>query len=205
MRSRPTPSCPLRSRSAGRGACALAIVLAAATVAAGEITPTRPLPPPSTPAAGSRLEVAPTLLWVVTDDAGRHETRVRYRPCVVAAGRPFPLDFSRAGERDAVRADVTVTRIDDDAQVVGWASHETQLGVTTDEAEPDAALHATTARRYVTSFRGRRALGRELVVPIGEDVDDRVSLVVVVRSTDAPTARCTNVPLGEAHPGASGP
>lgn len=186
-------------------ATVLALALGAPPIGAADTPGGTPAPSRTRPGGGARLEITPTLLWVVTDDAGRHETRVRYRPCVVAAGRPFPLDFSRAGERDAVRADVTVTRIDDDAQVVGWASHETQLGVTTDEAEPDAALHATTARRYVTSFRGRRALGRELVVPIGEDVDDRVSLVVVVRSTDAPTARCTNVPLGEAHPGASGP
>ena len=151
----------------------------------------------------ANVEVSPVLRWVITDSNGRHESLTRFRPCVVAQGRRFTLDFSRDDSFqspdslreekifDGLRAHMTVTLSNGVALVSGRCDWDEDLGVVASYYQDDESLHAQLLRDYSTRFRGTTALGHELHIGAGEDINDQVSLCVTFRETTARPSRFT--------------
>jgi hypothetical protein len=149
------------------------------------------------------VEVSPTLLWVVSDSAGRHETTNHYSPCVVSQGIPFTLDFSERGPmappawgwrqavREGVRAQCKVALSGTNAVFSGRTDYQTHLGVTSNYHEDDRSLRGVTLRSYSTVFRGTLALGREIRIHAGEDINNGPFLCLAFRSSAAPTSKFT--------------
>jgi hypothetical protein len=165
----------------GEGRAFLALLAAAMTAVAAE------------PARSGDIEVHPALIWVTTDDTGRHENRVEYAAQVVTSSvesdgividmsQPVGLLLDTPGAEqpvfDGVVLRLTVFQSGDSVQVSGRAEYETLLGVTSSHEDIDSDLHARTVRRYTTYFRGHAKLGRELRIQAAEDINDGVSVAL---------------------------
>jgi hypothetical protein len=171
------------------------LILAGSLLCGGMVGCTTPRSP--------RVEVAAAEHWVVTDSNGRHEYHCRYKPFVVAQGRPFMLDFSRpdsfqspdTGRRerysDGVRTRMTVTLSNTTAYVEGRCDYVTHLGVVRSYYEDNEALYAHDIRHYSTRFTGMTSLDHELRIPVGEDENDEPSVCVTFRETTAKVSRFT--------------
>jgi hypothetical protein len=157
----------------------------------------------------TNVEVSPALRWVRTDSTGRHESLVRFRPCVVAQRTKFTLDFSRHDSfespdssqdekvYDGLRARMTVTLSNGVALVSGRCDWDEHLGVVASYYQDEESLHAQLLRDYSTRFRGTTSLGHELHIGAGEDINDQVSLCVTFRESTSRPSRFTRESLDD--------
>src|ERR1039458_2202801 len=102
----------------------------------------------------SNVEVAPAVLWVTTDDSGRHVMTNRYASCVVSQGVPFTMDLAQHDsfttpdtERkehyfDGVLAKLIVSTYNTTAHISGRVEYHLHLGVTSSYTEDQKSLHA---------------------------------------------------------------
>jgi hypothetical protein len=155
----------------------------------------------------SNVEVAPAVLWVGTDDHGKHVITNRYAPCVVSQGVPFALDFSQHDsftspdtERrehyfDGLLAKIAVSASNTTAHVSGRVEYHMHLGGTSSCTAEQASLHRQTLRAYSTHFSGTTELGYQLRIGAGEDINNEPSLLLTFRTTTAPTSKFAPVLL----------
>ena len=158
----------------------------------------------------ANVEVAPAVLWVTTDDSGRHVTTNRYAPCVVSQGAPFALDFSQHDsftspdtERkehyfDGVLAKLSVSTSNTTACISGRVEYHLHLGVTSSYTEDQESLYGQTLRAYSTRFSGTAELGHQIRIGAGEDINDQPSILLTFWTTSAPPSKFTPVPLNDA-------
>jgi hypothetical protein len=159
----------------------------------------------------SNVEVTPSVVWVVSDDSGRHCTTNRYAPFVVRSGVPFTLDFSQHDsfrspdtdktERyfDGVVASITVTASNTTAVFSGRTAYQLHLGVTASYTEDDASLYGQTLRLYSTRFHGSSTFGHTIELRAGEDINDEPSVCLSFRQTPARISRFTGLLLDDSH------
>ena len=164
----------------------------------------------ATPKA-SNVEVAPTILWVTTNDSGKHVMTNRYASCVVSQGVPFTMDFSQhdsftspdTGRKehyfDGVLAKLTVTTSNTTARFSGRVEYHLHLGVTSSYTEDQKSLHGQTLRQYSTRFSGTTELGHTIKIGAGEDINNEPSVLLTFRPTSAPPSKFTPIPLDDDH------
>jgi len=149
------------------------------------------------------IEVTPAVFWTSTDDSGRHEITNHYAPFVIAQGVPFTIDCSQHDSFDSpdtqrgekyfsgVLAHLTVTVSNTTACFSGRADYQKHLGVTSSYAEDDESLYGHTLRTYSTRFCGTSALGHQVRIGAGEDINDQPSICLIFRQTSAPISKFT--------------
>ena len=159
----------------------------------------------------ANIEVTPAVLWVVSDDTGKHCTTNHYASFVVTPGVPFTLDFSQHDsltspdtERpenyfDGVLAHFIVTTSNTTAFFSGRADYQLHLGVTSSYTEDDESLYGQTLRSYSTRFRGTCTFGHTVQLGAGEDINDEPSVCLTFRQTSAPVSKFTGVLLDDSH------
>lgn len=147
------------------------------------------------------VEITPAVFWVTTDDGGRHEFTNYYAPFVVARGVPFTLDCSQRDsfespdtKRDekyfsGVFAHLTVTISNTTACFSGRADYQEHLGVTSSYAADNESLYGETFRTYSTRFCGTSALGHQVRIGAGENINDQPSICLMFRQTSAPISK----------------
>jgi hypothetical protein len=150
-----------------------------------------------TTSSHQNVEVTPALNWVFADSMGRHEIHCRYKPCVVAQGRPFTLDFGQTNSfesPDTQRAEnyfegvhtrMTVTVSNGVACIVGRCDYDSHLGVVDSYEEDGESLYGEAIRFLSTRFTGTTKLGHELRIRVGEDDENEPSVCVTFRETSA--------------------
>lgn len=161
--------------------------------------------------SASNVEVAPAVLWVTTDDSGKHVMTNRYASCVVSQGVPFTMDFSQHDsfispdterrERyfDGVLAELTVSTSNSTARIAGRVEYHLHLGVTSSYTEDQESLHGQTLRAYSTRFSGSTELGHMIKIGAGEDINNQPSVLLTFRATSAPPSKFTPLLLDEDH------
>ena len=159
----------------------------------------------------SNVEVAPALLWVTTDDSGRHVVTNRYASCVVSQGVPFTMDFAEHSSFtrpdtqtqehyfDGVLAELRVSTSNTTASISGRVEYNLHLGVTSSYTEAQESLNGQTLRAYSTRFSGTTELGHTITIGAGEDINNQPSVLLTLRKTSAPPAKFTAVLLDDAH------
>ena len=159
----------------------------------------------------SNVEVAPAVLWVTTDDSGRHVMTNRYASCVVSQGVPFTMDLAQHDsfttpdtERkehyfDGVLAKLIVSTYNTTAHISGRVEYHLHLGVTSSYTEDQKSLHAQTLKAYSTRFSGTTELGHTIKIGAGEDINNQPSVLLTFRTTSAPPSKFTPVLLDDHH------
>jgi hypothetical protein len=157
------------------------------------------------------VEVTPALLWVTTDDSGRHVVTNSYVSCVVSQCVPFTMDFAehssftspdtRRQEQcfDGVFAELKVSTSNTTAWISGRIEYHLHLGVTTSYTDDLESLHGQTLRAYSTRFSGTTELGHTMRIGAGEDINNQPSVLLTLRTTSAPPSKFTAILLDEAH------
>jgi hypothetical protein len=157
----------------------------------------------------SNVEVVPAVLWVTTDDSGKHVMTNRYASCVVSQGVPFVLDFSQHdsfaspdAERveryfDGVLAELSVSTSNSTARISGRVEYHLHLGVTSSYTEDQESLYGQTLRAYSTRFSGTTELGRQIRIGAGEDINNQPSVLLTFRTTSASPSRFTPILLDD--------
>ncbi len=160
---------------------------------------------------GSNVEVAPALLWVTTDDSGRHVVTNRYASCVVSQGVPFTMDFAEHSSFtspdtqtqeqyfDGVCARLTLSTSNTTASISGRVEYHLHLGVTSSYTEDQESLSGQTLRAYSTRFSGTTELGHTIRIGAGEDINNQPCVLLTLRATSAPPSKFTAVLLDDAH------
>jgi hypothetical protein len=157
------------------------------------------------------VEVTPALVWVTTDDSGRHVVTNRYVSCVVPRGVPFTMDFAEHGSFtspdtrrqeqcfDGVFAELKVSTSNTTAWISGRIEYHLHLGVTSSYTEGLESLHGQTLRAYSTRFSGTTELGHAIQIGAGEDINNQPSVLLTLRPTSAPPSKFTANLLDETH------
>jgi hypothetical protein len=153
----------------------------------------------------ANVEVAPAVLWVTTDDSGRHVMTNRYASCVVPQGVPFALDFSehdsfaspdtarRERYFDGVLAMLSVSTSNTTARISGRVEYHLHLGVTSSYTEDQESLYGHTLRAYSTRFSGSTEFGHQIRIGAGEDINNQPSVLLTFRTTSAPPSKFTPI------------
>ena len=148
------------------------------------------------------IEVTPAVIWVNTDDSGRHEITNHYAQFVIVQGVPFTIDCSQRDsfnspdtKRDekffsGVLTHLTVTVSNTTACFFGRTDYQEHLGVTSSYTL-DESLYGQTLRTYSTRFCGTSALGQQVRIGAGEDINDQPSICLIFRQTSAPISKFT--------------
>ena len=124
-----------------------------------------------------------------------------YAPFVVSQGVPFTMDFAQhdsftspdtqKSERyfDGVIAHLTVAISNTTACFSGRADYHLHLGVTSSYTTDDGSLYGQTLRSYSTRFSGTCALGHEMQIGAGEDINNEPVVFFKFRQTAAPLSK----------------
>lgn len=98
---------------------------------------------------------------------------------------------------DGVKACLTVSVSNTTAYFSGRADDDTDLGVTSSYYEDDRSLYGETFKSYSTRFSGTCALGHEMQIGAGEDIDDEPVVFFTLQKTEAPLSKFNPEILGE--------
>lgn len=166
------------------------------------------------------VEVAPKLCWHVREYAGAsgstnyHAIRDywvtnRYAPFIVSQGVPFTMNFAQHDRFispdtqkpedyfDGVITRMRVTVSNTAASFSGRANYHLHLGVTSSYDEDDESLYGQTLRSYSTRFSGACALGHEMRIGAGEDVNDEPVVSFTFQPSTSPLSQFSRKLLDE--------